>query len=75
MCYLIAKQFNDTGCVAVESKGGRATAGLVSFLSDRTKDKDIQILSVSDTEVYGEYKPYKFVKTEKDFIDKVLEMT
>ncbi len=74
MCYLIAKKFDEIGCVAVESKGGRATAGLVSFLSDRTKDKNVQILSVSDTEVYGEYKPYNFVKTEKDFIDKVLEL-
>ena len=37
-------------------------------------DKGIQILTVSDTETYGEYKPYTFVNTEKEFISKVLEM-
>ena len=74
MCYLIAKKFNEIGCVAVKSESNRATAGLISFLSDRTKEKDIQVLSVSDTDGYGEYKPYRFVQTEKDFIDEVLSM-
>ena len=31
MCYLIAKKFSEQGCLAVETEGGKALAGLVSF--------------------------------------------
>ena len=74
MCYLIAKKFCEPGCIAVETKGDKALAGLVSYLGLRTLDKGIQILTVSDPEFYGEYSPYHFVDSEKDFIDKVFEM-
>ncbi len=72
--YLIAKKFSEEGCLAVQTEGGKALAGLVTYLGLRTLDKGIQILTVSDTETYGEYKPYTFVNTEKEFISKVLEM-
>ncbi len=72
MCYLIAKKFNEPGCIAVETEGGKALANLVSYLGLKTLDKGIQILILSNPEVYGEYEPYHFVKTEKDFISKVL---
>ena len=56
--YLIAKKFSEEGCLAVQTEGGKALAGLVTYLGLRTLDKGIQILTVSDTETYGEYKPY-----------------
>ena len=65
--YLIAKKFSEEGCLAVQTEGGKALAGLVTYLGLRTLDKGIQILTVSDTETYGEYKPYTFVNTEKEF--------
>lgn len=74
MCYLVAKKFNDEGCLAVKTEGGKALAGLVTYLGLRTLDKGVQILTVSNPEVYGEYEPYKFVKTEKEFISAVLDM-
>lgn len=74
MCYLIAKKFSDVGCLAVEMEGGRTLASLVSYLGLKTLDKGIQILTVSNPETYGEYKPYTFVSTEKEFISKVLDM-
>lgn len=74
MCYIIAKKFTDTGCLAVQTDGGKAVAGLVSYLGLRTLDKGIQILTVSDPDTYGEYKPYNFVSSEKEFISKVLDM-
>lgn len=74
MCYLIAKKFTETGCIAVKTEGGKALANLVSYLGLKTLDKGIQILTVSDIETYGEYKPYKFVSSEKEFISKVLDM-
>lgn len=74
MCYLVAKKFSQQGCLAVQTESGKALANLVSYLGLRTLDKDIQILTVSNPDLYGEYKPYNYIETEKDFINKVLEM-
>ncbi len=74
MCFLIAKKYEEPGCLALRSEGGKALALLVSYLGLKTLDKGVQILTVSDIEIYGEYKPYRFVDTEKDFISEVLDM-
>ncbi len=74
MVYLIAKRFNDVGCLAVKTESGKALAGLVSYLDLRTYEKGIQIITVSDTDTYGEYKPYTFIESEKEFISRVLSM-
>lgn len=74
MCYLIAKKFSEQGCIAVQTESGKALAGLVAYLGLKTLDRGVQILTVSDTNTYGEYKPYHFVSSEKEFISKVLDM-
>lgn len=74
MCYLIAKKFNEKGCVAVEAERGKALSALVSYLGLKTLDKGIQILTVTDMDTFGEYKPYTIISTEKEFISKVLSM-
>lgn len=74
MCYLVAKEFSKPGCLALQAKGGKALAHLVSYLGLKTLDKGIQILTVSNPDMYGEYKPYHFVNSEKEFISKVLDM-
>ena len=74
MCYLIAKKFSDTGCLAVKVESGKALANLVTYLGLRTLHRGVQILTLSNSETYGEYKPYHFVTSEKEFIDKVLNM-
>lgn len=74
MCYLVAKKFDSVGCLAVQAERGKALSALVSYLGLKTLDKGIQILTVSSMDAYGEYKPYEIVGTEKEFINKVLEM-
>ena len=74
MCYLIAKKYLEEGCLAVKTESGKALAHLVAYLNIKTMDKDIQILTVSDPDMYGEYKPYHFLDSEKEFIAKVFEM-
>ena len=74
MCYLIAKKFEESGCLAVREERGKALAELVSFLGYRTLDKGIQILTVTDMDTFGEYKPYHLVESESEFITKVLAM-
>lgn len=73
MVYLIARKLSDTGCLAVKVKADKALAGFVSYLSLRTLDKQMEILTVSDMDTYGEYKPYEVVQSEKDFIVRVLD--
>lgn len=74
MCYLIAKKFNRRGCIAVEANRGKELASLVSYLGLKKIDSDVQILTVSDMDAFGEYKPYELLKSEGDFIQRVLEM-
>lgn len=74
MCYLVAKKFSDTGCIAVQTESCKALANLVSYLGLKTLDRGVQILTISNPDVYGEYKPYKFVSSEKEFISQVLDM-
>lgn len=74
MCYLIAKKFNEQGCIAVESMRGKALSSLVSYLGLKTLDKGVQILTVTSMEMFGEYKPYTLLSSEKEFINRVLDM-
>ena len=61
-------------CSVREKAELKALANLVTYLGLKTLDKGIQILTVSNPQMYGEYKPYRFVSSEKEFIDKVLSM-
>ena len=74
MCYLIAKKYSGTGCVAVKTESGEKLAALVSYLGLETLDKGIQIVTLSIPDIYGKYKPYHFVETEREFISEVFDM-
>lgn len=74
MCYLIAKHFNSHGCIAVQSEYGAQLASLVDYLSRKTEEKSIQILTISSKEAFGEYAPFKELTCEKEFISEVLSM-
>lgn len=74
MCYLIAKKFDKPGCVAVEAQRGKHLAELVSSLGRNLLHKDVQILTVTSMDAYGEYKPYTVVSSEKEFISRATAM-
>lgn len=74
MCYLIAKKFDDHGCLAVQTEYGSELASLVDYLGRKTLKSGIQILTVSSKEAYGEYAPYREVSSEKEFITEVLSI-
>ena len=73
-CYLLAKKHDDKGCLAIQVKRDKALAGLVTYLGLKTLNKGIQMLTLTNTDMYGEYKPYHFVDSEVEFIAKVLSM-
>lgn len=71
MTYLIAKKFDQPGCLAVSVEPGKELAELVSEMGRKYLDMGIQILTLSNPETFGEYKPYRFVETLDAFIEKV----
>ncbi|EDT15906.1 DUF6718 family protein [Clostridium perfringens] len=74
MCYIISKKFNELGCYALKSELGDKLASLSRYLTLATLDKNVQIVTISDPNVYKEYEPYTFVISEKEFINKTLEL-
>lgn len=74
MCYLIAKKFGQPGCIAVEATRGKALANLVTDLGKKTSANDVQILTVSNMDVYGEYKPYNVLQSQDEFVKQALCM-
>ena len=71
MCYVIAKKHNQPGCIAFKTERSRTLAEFVSDLGWKVLDKDIQILTLTDLDTFGEYKPYQMVSTESEFVSKV----
>ena len=58
--YLVAKRYNERGCIAIEVKPSRELAQMISKLGWKYLDEGIEIFTVSDPTVYGEYGPYHY---------------
>ncbi len=74
MCYLIAKKFEDKGCIAVKTKHGKELAEFASSLEKKVDGAGIQIVTISRPSAYGEYEPYAFAEDFPAFEKQVLMM-
>lgn len=74
MCYLIAKKFNEHGCIALETSFGENLKYLSDYLTSRTVGKNVQIITINNIKGYPEYKPYNIIDNEKEFVNKTLEL-
>jgi len=74
MCYLIVKDFNKKGSIAIELKEGKEVAGLSKFLSARLENTSKQVVTISDLENWREYAPFSLVASVGEFIDKAEKM-
>ncbi|MGO0862045.1 DUF6718 family protein [Clostridioides difficile] len=74
MCYVIAKKFNNIGCLALRTEQGDKLGALTEYLSLATLEKNVQIVVLGDIRSYREYEPYRFLDDEGDFISQVLKM-
>ena len=74
MCYLIAKRFDETGCIALQTMHGAHLAELKKNLLSLVGYDKIQLVTISRPSAYGEYEPYRFVDTEQDFEREVSKM-
>ena len=74
MCYLIAKEFDKQGCIAVKTRHGKMLSNIVEELNEKVSDKGVQLVTISRPSAYGEYEPYEMVETMDDFTERVLKL-
>lgn len=74
MCYLIAKEFDKQGCIAVKTRHGKTLSNIVEELNEKVSDKGVQLVTISRPSAYGEYEPYEMMETMDDFTERVLEL-
>ena len=74
MCYLIAKNIDDVGCVALKTSHGKQLSEFKKRLIEKIGYEKIQLVTLSRPSAYGEYEPYSFVDTEEEFAYAVEKM-
>ena len=74
MCYLIAKKFNDVGCLALQTNHGQHLADFKKKLITEIGTDRIQLVTISRPSAFGEYEPYSFVDTEQEFEQEVRKL-
>ena len=67
MCYLIAKDVNAVGCVALKTTHGKHLSEFKKKIIDKVGYDRIQLVTISRPSAYGEYEPYNFVETKEEF--------
>lgn len=73
-CYIIAKDINKRGCVALKTKIGQELADLNEELNRIVTKQSIQIVVISRPTAYGEYAPYSFVQNGDELKEAVKRM-
>ena len=67
MCYIVAKDARQLGCVAFKTTHGKHLTHLKRRIEEQVGYEHIQLVTISRPSAYGEYAPYHFVTTEEDF--------
>lgn len=68
--YVIAKVFDDHGCIAYRCKTANEARCLPGTL-EALRAEGVQIVILDSPDIYAEYEPYNYVDDMKEFIDKV----
>ena len=74
MCYLIAKEFDKKGCIAVKTRHGQALADFTENLQKQIGENGVQLVTISRPSAYGEYEPYEIMESEEKFRERVLNL-
>ena len=67
MCYLIAKNVDAVGCVALRTTHGKHLSEFKRKIEKNIGYNNIQLVTISRPSAYGEYEPYDFVDTKEEF--------
>ena len=68
--YVIAKVFDQRGCLAYRCKTAREARCLPGTL-ESLRAEGVQIVILDNPDIYSEYAPYEYIEDMKLFIDKV----
>lgn len=74
MCYLIAKNIDTIGCIALKTTHGRNLSEFKNSLIEKVGYDKIQLVTLSRPSAYGEYELYHFVNTKEEFTFAVEQM-
>ena len=74
MCYIVAKDINSIGCIALKTTHGEHLSKLKKRIEERVGYTRIQPVVISRPSAYAEYEPYRFVDTEAEFEKAVVSM-
>ncbi len=74
MCYLIAKNVDDVGCVALRTTHGKHLSEFKKLILNKVGYDKIQLVTISRPSAYGEYEPYHFVDSKEEFVCAVEKM-
>ncbi len=74
MCYLIAKEFDKQGCIAVKTRHGKELSSMVNELNNEMSGKGVQLVTISRLSAYGEYEPYEMLDSVEEFKDRVKKL-
>ena len=69
MCYLVAKWFDQTGCLALQTQAGKGLAEMIDRLEERFGYDCLQLVTITRPSAYGEYEPYTFVSSEQELVN------
>lgn len=67
MCYLIAKNIDSEGCVALRTTHGKHLAEFKRSIEKKVGYDKIQLVTISRPSAYVEYEPYHIVDSEQEF--------
>lgn len=71
--YVIAKIFDEQGCIAYSCKTPNEARCLPGTL-EAIRAAGVQIVVLDSPEIYPEYAPYEYVEDMKEFIDRVAKL-
>lgn len=67
MCYLVAKNIESEGCVALRTTHGKHLSEFKRSIERKVGYDKIQLVTISIPSAYGEYEPYHIVDSEQEF--------
>ena len=68
--YVIAKIFDQQGCIAYRCKTVNEARCLPGTL-EAIREEGVQIVVLDDPEIYAEYAPYNYIENVTDFVYQV----
>lgn len=71
--YIVAKIFDQQGCLAYECKNPKELMYLPGTL-ELLRNDGVQIVILDSPEIYSEYAPYNYITKLNDFVEKVMQL-